>query len=254
MTQRDHDWVRDQIMEIKSLSIDGDLTSDDFLVDPDLAEAEDIFEDYYLDTIRRHRVFDIYDYTKIIIGRVAPLFLKASTLKMLLNFEWLAHMQIKVKLGSDPPKLYRDHVLHPANVCAIGWWLMSDQGPEPLRLEKIATILEEQYGHIYHGQDWKDITQRAWVLASLNHDILYPIEFLEYLNCDKNIIKHTTWEKKRLARSQVRRIFEGARIGIFQNQVTRSEKTVKNARWISVQSLNAQRWSVVYLARVAETR
>ena len=222
MAEMDHDWVRDRLMEILPLPIDGDLTIDDLVDDPDLGEAEEMFEAYYPDTIRRDRVFDIYDYTKEIIGRVAPRFLKASTLKMLLNFEWLAHMQIKVKLGSDPPKLYRDHVLHPAYVCAIGWWLMSDRGPEPLRLEKIGTLLEAQYGSTYHGQDWKDITQRAWVLASLNHDILYPIEFLEHLNCDENIMKHTTWEKKRLARSQVHRIFEGATIGIFQNQVTSS--------------------------------
>ena len=221
MTEMNHDWVRDQLMEILTLPIDGDLEPDDFVGDPDLGEAEGLFEAYYPDTIRRDRVSDIYDYTKVIIGRVAPRFLKASTLKMLLNFEWLAHMQIKVKLGSDQPKLYRDHVLHPANVCAIGWW-MSDQGPEPLRLGKIAALLEKHYGSACHGQDWKDITQRAWVLASLNHDILYPIEFLESLNCDENIIKHTTWEKKRLARSQVRRIFEGATMEIFQGQTSRS--------------------------------
>lgn len=222
ITDMNHDWVRVQLMEILNLPIDGDLEPDDFVGDPDLGEAEGLFEAYYPDTIRRDRVSDIYDYTKVITGRVAPRFLKASTLKMLLNFEWLAHMQIKVKLGSDLPKLYRDHVLHPANVCAVGWWLMSDQGPEPLRLENIATLLEGQYGSTYHGQDWKDLTQRAWVLASLNHDILYPIEFLESLNCDENIIKHTTWEKKRLARSQVHRIFEGAKIGIFQDQTSKS--------------------------------
>lgn len=222
MTEMNHDWVRIRLMEILNLPIDGDLEPDDFVSDPDLGDAEGLFEAYYPDTIRRDRVSDIYDYTKVITGRVAPRFLNASTLKMLLNFEWLAHMQIKVKPGGDQPKLYRDHVLHPANVCAIGWWLMSDQGPEPLRLDTIATLLEEQYGSAYHGQDWKDIAQRTWVLASLNHDILYPIEFLESLNCDENIIKHTTWEKKRLARSQVRRIFEGATMEIFQGQISRN--------------------------------
>jgi len=222
MTEMNHDWVRAQLMEILTLPIDGDLEPDDLVGDPDSGEAEKMLKVYYLDTIRRDRAIDIYDYTKEIIGRVAPRFLKAATLKMLLNFEWLAHMQIKVKLGSDQPKLYRDHVLHPANVCAIGWWLMSDQGPEPFRLKNIAALLEEQHGSDYHGQDWKDITQRAWVLASLNHDILYPIEFLEFLNCDENIIKHTVWEKKRLARSQVHRIFEGAMIGIFKGQTSKS--------------------------------
>lgn len=222
MTEMNHDWVRDQLMEILTLPIDGDLEPDDLVGDPDSGEAEEMFEAYYLDTVRRDRAIDIYDYTKEIIGRVAPRFLKAATLKMLLNFEWLAHMEIKVKLGSDHTKLYRDHVLHPANVCAIGWWLMSNQGPEPLGLENIATLLEGQYGSAYHGQDWKDIAQRAWILASLNHDILYPIEFLESLNCDENIKRHTVWEKKRLARSQVRRTYEGATLEIFQGQTSRS--------------------------------
>ena len=36
MAEMDHDWVRDRLMEILPLPIDGDLTIDDLVDDPDL--------------------------------------------------------------------------------------------------------------------------------------------------------------------------------------------------------------------------
>jgi len=221
MESLNHDWAIDNIIDMLVLPADKDLKFDDFLDVPDIGEAEEIFEAYYPDYIRRDRAFNVYHYTSMIIRFAAPRVLKASVLKMLLDFEWLAHMRRKVSLGGRSPKLYRDHILHPAYVCALGWWMLSKKGPAPLRLKKIAELLEAQYGTVHRGYDWEDIAQRAWILASMNHDLLYPIEFIETLHRDENVTRHTPWEK-RLILGKIRKVFGGVTMGIFQEQISKS--------------------------------
>lgn len=219
MESLNHDWANDNIIDMLALPADKELKFEDLLDVPNIGEAEEIFKAYYPDYIRRDRAFNVYNYTNKIISFIAPRVLKASVLKMLLDFEWLAHMRRKVSLGGHSPKLYRDHILHPAYVCAIGWWMLSGKGPAPLRLKKIAELLEAQYGTVHSGHDWEDIAQRAWVLAALNHDLLYPVEFLETLQRDENVRKHTPW-KKQLGRTAVRSILKGASMDIFKKQIS----------------------------------
>jgi len=221
MDPLDHDRVKERFLEMFSLPADPDLTVDDLLPVPDLVDVKAMLGAYYPDDVSRNRALDSFEYIEKIMGHVAPRTLKASALKMLLDFEWLAHMRLKLPVGGSLPKFYRDHVLHPVYVCAIGWWMLSDRGPDPMRCSRIAALLEARYKDDYDDQDWEDIARRAWILASLNHDLLYPIEFLETLCKDEGVKKHTSWER-RLRRSDVRRIYEGADMGIFQDQISKN--------------------------------
>jgi len=87
-------------------------------------------------------------------------------------------------------KLHRDHILHPAAVCAIGWWLLHDGGPVHLRLDGLAHALQSRCATLAPAIDaagWRDVAQRAWVLAALIHDLRYPVETLCALEglCDR---------------------------------------------------------------------
>lgn len=233
LTILDHEWIKGRLDEMLNLPSDPDLTIDDLVAAAslDFSDLKDRLEAYYPDKIRRRRAVDVFDYTEGIIVRVAPLTLNTTTLEMLLDLEWLAHMRLNPPIDGRSPKLYRDHVLHPAYVCAIGWWMLSDSGPDPLRCPKIACLLENRYGDLAGGLNWNDIARRAWILASLNHDLLYPIEFLETIGGDDSVKKHTCWGK-RLYRSSIRQIYNSTRMGIFQGQIsyTKLERLIRESK------------------------
>lgn len=227
----DHDWIIEQFNDMFRLSEEPDLTTDDVLIDPDLPDTEDLFLHFYPDTQRRNRALNTLDRLQYVTSLVAPLTLRGSLINLLLDFEWLAHMRFKKRPGAAWPKLYRDHVLHPAYVCAIGWWMLSAKGPEPLRRANIARLLKDRYGRLHPGLDWEDIAQRAWILAALNHDLFYPVEFLREIGGGETLDKHSPWER-RLKRSEVFRAYDSASMNILKREISRSalEKCLRKVK------------------------
>jgi cellulose biosynthesis protein BcsQ len=154
--------------------------------------------------------------SKEILALVAPRAYHEPALDILLQYEWLAHAQLKPVYGGELPKLYRDHVLHPASVCAIGWWMLGDGGPPPLQLDTVASLLEEQHsGKLSTGVDWSDVTKRAWVLASLSHDLFYPVEFLRRLSRRGEELNPRLWTQH-VRRKVIQELLNSASIGVFR--------------------------------------
>jgi len=227
----DHDWIITQFEDMFLLPEEPELTTDDIVMDPNLPDAEDLFRHFYPDTERSHRALNILDRIQYVTSLVAPLTLRGSLINLLLDFEWLAHMRFKKRPGATWPKLYRDHVLHPAYACAIGWWMLSDQGPEPLRQANIARLLKDRHGALHPGLDWKDIAQRAWILAALNHDLFYPIEFLREIGERETLDKHSPWER-RLKRRKVFETYNSASMDILKSEISRAalEKCLRKVK------------------------
>jgi hypothetical protein len=136
----------------------------------------------------------------------------------------------------DKPKLYRDHILHPASVCAIGWWMMNSGVLPELGLKKISGILEEKYNRLYPGMDWEDIAKRAWVIASLTHDLLYPVEFFLQLNDPifDNYPQISMISKSRIILSHAEKIWEETTAKIFKRIVHKKflKETISNRKHI----------------------
>ena len=110
-----------------------------------------------------------------IIGKVLNLEQAIPTYGCVVETDWTAHIELKKE------KRYRDHIIHPACVTAIGWWLLH------LGLDPLVTRLAEHYKRVTEGyirkfhfhlddSDWPTLVENAWLAAGLLHDTGYPLE------------------------------------------------------------------------------
>lgn len=230
-------WVDKQLDSIRFLSLeqDPDLDLKDIATDYKSEIHEKLMKSYYLEEDRHTRASNTLDRVRDLMGLVAPHSFQESLLNTLLEYEWLAHAKIKVAEGSDSPKLYRDHLLHPAAVCAIGWWMMKSGKLPVLGMENIAKILRDKYNILYPGMDWKDITLRAWVIASLTHDLLYPVEFILQLKEPIAYNSHLI-SKSRIVLSHAEQIRNETTMKIFKRIVNKKilKETLKGKHIHSV--------------------
>ncbi|MBN1900792.1 hypothetical protein JW926_05630 [Candidatus Sumerlaeota bacterium] len=227
-------WVGRQLENfLGCLKEDPDLDPKDIATEKISKRHENLFQSYYLEEKRYDTAKDTIDRVREFMGRVAPRHFREPFLNALLEYEWLAHAKIKVAEESKPPKLYRDHILHPAAVCAIGWWMMNSGALPELELQKIAGNLRDKYDSVFPGMDWEDIAKRAWIIASLTHDLLYPVEFLLKLN-DPIFDNPPIVSKSRIVLSHAEQIRNETTTKIFRRSVNKKilKETISGGRHI----------------------
>jgi hypothetical protein len=121
----------------------------------------------------------------------------ADIFKHLIYLEWMEH-RIKPDLSKKKSKLYRDHILHCANVCWIGHRLISHlEEPFEKPLKKcLQNILPPTCKEMLKDESqWREFIKTTWYITALVHDFGYPIELVErkytgdelYL-CSKNYL------------------------------------------------------------------
>ena len=220
-----HHWIASQLDEIaRCVPENIDWAYDDKSFESLDEETTESLRFFYPENDRYEYTRGTIERMREISGRVGPYGMNNETLKLLLNFEWLAHTRFKSRNG---PKLYRDHIIHPAVVCAIGWWFLTDdKSPPQLKCEKIASELEQQHGNIknennreFTSEEWYEIVQKSWILASLTHDLFYPVEFLMELTQKVETLEPELWSRQ-LNKKKIRTLCGSAQLGPFRNLVS----------------------------------
>lgn len=101
--------------------------------------------------------------------------------KYLIYFESMEHLIRREKSGKEPA-YYRDHILHPANVCWIGENLIFN--PEVCFYNHIKRSLDnilpvERKSLLKTEESWENFIRTIWYVTSLAHDIGYLVELFE---------------------------------------------------------------------------
>ena len=111
-----------------------------------------------------------------ILGRVLRLEKRIPDFRLLVEADWLAHVELAKE------KRYRDHITHPVRVTAIGWWFLHAERGR--MLAKLAKHYEAQTADYraasdvdLEGKSWKAIVEYAWLACGLLHDSAYPLEY-----------------------------------------------------------------------------
>lgn len=103
-----------------------------------------------------------------------------STWSQLVCSEWLAHSRLEDHIKG---KLYRDHIIHPAAAAMLGWEILARF--RGVVRQRAGHALRRKWGSQYGIgalQDWQNILERAWLVASLFHDHGCPQELIA--KCD----------------------------------------------------------------------
>lgn len=94
----------------------------------------------------------------------------------IIKTDWRCHMDL-VK-----SKRYRDHILHPLCVTAVGSFLLEENGRD--LLEKLAShyaLSCDAYCSAHkldiQGEQWTEVVEMSWLLCGLLHDIGYSLEY-----------------------------------------------------------------------------
>lgn len=106
--------------------------------------------------------------------------------KELIYLEYAEHRQ---KLDTSK-KLYRDHILHSANVCWVGHRLIFHEDVlfyGHLK-ECLKKILPPEYLRIIKTEeDWEGFITITWFITAMVHDFGYPVELIERKYTDKGL-------------------------------------------------------------------
>ncbi len=98
--------------------------------------------------------------------------------KELIHLEWMEH-RIKT---NGPGKLYRDHILHCANVCWVGQRLIFDlEDPFYSAIRSnLEQILSPQCKNLLKNENqWQEFITITWYITAILHDFGYPIELVQ---------------------------------------------------------------------------
>ncbi len=200
---------------LPALGADWTVSPWDYRLDALAPRDRRLLRRHYMEPDRQDLAKTTLELTREVLSRVASGVFQDRALRLLLDLEWLAHTQLKIPMGGWPPKLYRDHLLHPAAVCALGWWMMGADGPEPLRLAQLVPLVRARCASAPGGPfDWEDVIKRSWVLAALCHDLYYPAEFVSYLDQQADGLSPSLW-RHQVRRKEIKALFDGLEMGVL---------------------------------------
>ncbi|UCH94916.1 MAG: hypothetical protein JSV88_32325 [Candidatus Aminicenantes bacterium] len=101
----------------------------------------------------------------------------------LIYLEWMEHC-----IKADPSKFkkgklfYRDHILHCANVCWVGHWLIFELEEPFYGFLKscLENILPPKCKKLLKDENhWESFIKITWIITAMVHDFGYPIELVE---------------------------------------------------------------------------
>lgn len=126
--------------------------------------------------------FDIVKHIAGIFFRILQTLIPSENFRnifrRLIYFECMEH---RIKFDSNN-KLYRDHILHCANVCWIGEKLiftLSDGFYEHIKNVLISILPSGCKNFLVNEDCWEEFIRTTWYITAIVHDFGYPIELIE---------------------------------------------------------------------------